>query len=75
MVEYHSEDTTHEAVMLKAKENGVGIVVKKGLASGKLPPSVAIPFVLNNDSVSSLVIGGLNIKHIKDNIQFARLNG
>jgi aryl-alcohol dehydrogenase-like predicted oxidoreductase len=71
MVEYHVEDTSHEAVIAQAKAKGVGIVVKKGLAAGRLPPETAIPFVLKNPGVASLVIGGLNVDHIRDNLRIA----
>ena len=55
----------------EARERGVGIVVKKGLASGRLPPEEAIPFVLAQDAVASMVIGGLNLEHIRSNIEIA----
>jgi aryl-alcohol dehydrogenase-like predicted oxidoreductase len=72
MVEYHLNETSHAAVMEEAASRGVGIVVKKGLASGHLPPETAIPFVLENPAVSSLVIGGLHIAHLKSNLEFAK---
>jgi len=68
MVEYHLEDNTHEHVMRIAAEAGVGVVVKKGLASGRLSPDAAIDFVLSNQHVTSLVIGGLNLENIKRNV-------
>ncbi len=67
MVEYHLDDRSHEAVMAEAAAKGVGIVVKKGLASGHLEPRAAIRFVLANRHVGSLVIGGLNLEHIRAN--------
>lgn len=71
MVEYHLEDRSHEYVIANAAAQGVGIVVKKGLASGKLPASEAIQFVLANPAVSSLIIGGLNLKHMQNNLASA----
>lgn len=75
MVEYHLEDRSHENVMQQAKEQGKGVVVKKGLASGRLPASDAIAFVLSNPAVSSLIIGGLNITHMQSNIAVATRTG
>lgn len=71
MVEYHLEDRSHEDVIAQAAKQGVGIVVKKGLASGKLPASEAIQFVLGNPGVSTLIIGGLNIEHMRKNLASA----
>lgn len=75
MVEYHLNDQSHEDVMREAVNRGVGVFVKKGLASGHLAaqgdPAEAIRFVLSNPAVSSLIIGGLNIDHIRANIAAA----
>jgi aryl-alcohol dehydrogenase-like predicted oxidoreductase len=72
MVEYHLDDYSHAQMMTEAAKKGIGIVVKKGLASGNLPAEEAIRFVLGNPDVHSLVIGGLNINHIKQNLDIAR---
>ncbi len=71
MVEYHLEDRSHEAVIDEARERGVGVLVKKGLASGKLSPEDAIKFVLATSGVTSLVVGSLNLDHLKQNIAAA----
>jgi aryl-alcohol dehydrogenase-like predicted oxidoreductase len=68
MVEYHLQDTTHAGVIASARERGIGVLVKKGLASGHLNPAKAIPFVLSTPGVSGLVIGGLSLEHIAANI-------
>jgi len=72
MVEYHLQDRSHQAVIRKAHSQGLGVIVKKGLASGHLDPGEAIEFVLSNPHVSSLVVGGLNPNHIRDNLAAAR---
>ncbi len=69
MVEYHLQDTSHAEVIAAAASRGIGVLVKKGLAAGHLPPSQAIPFVLNTPGVNSLVIGGLNPAHLATNAQ------
>ncbi len=71
MVEYHLRDQSHGSVIAEAADAGVGVVVKKGLASGELDPSEAIPFVLGTAGVASLVIGGLDGNHIQANIRLA----
>lgn len=71
MVEYHVNDRSHEAVIAEAAARGVGVVIKKGLASGRLDPRDAIPFVLQRPGVSSMVIGGLNLDHLRDNVAVA----
>jgi aryl-alcohol dehydrogenase-like predicted oxidoreductase len=68
MVEYHVEDTSHAPVISAAAGRGVGVVIKKGLASGKLPPAEAIGFVLREAGVGSLVVGGLNLDHFRTNV-------
>jgi aryl-alcohol dehydrogenase-like predicted oxidoreductase len=71
MIEYHIDDVSQAEVISAAAERGVGVVVKKGLASGRLAPAEAIGFVLQNAGVASLVIGGLNLDHIRTNITHA----
>ncbi len=71
MVEYHADDTSHAEVMSEAASRDVGVLVKKGLAAGHLPADEAIRFVLGHAGVSSLVIGGLNIDHIRGNLAAA----
>lgn len=71
MVEYHQDDPSLEVVMAEAAAGGVDVIVKKGLASGRLAAAEAVRFVLSNADVTSLVIGGLNIEHIRENYRVA----
>ncbi|HEY2253275.1 MAG TPA: aldo/keto reductase [Planctomycetaceae bacterium] len=71
MVEYHLHDQSHAGVIATAAERGLGVIVKKGLASGQLAPDQAIRFVLGNSGVASLVVGGLNLEHMRTNIATA----
>ncbi|WP_298863965.1 aldo/keto reductase [uncultured Gimesia sp.] len=71
MLEYHLEDRSHETLIQQAAQQGIGVIVKKGLASGHLPPGEAISFVLSHSGVSNLVVGGLNLDHIQTNWQTA----
>ncbi len=71
MVEFHPQDTSHQAVIEEAQQQGIAVLVKKGLGSGRFPPQVAIPFVLNQPGVTSLIVGGLNLDHFRANWQTA----
>jgi aryl-alcohol dehydrogenase-like predicted oxidoreductase len=71
MVEYHLEDRSHEDLIREADSRGVGVIVKKGLASGHLPADQAIHFVLSNPRVASIVVGGVNLTHFHDNVTVA----
>ena len=68
MIEYHLQDTSHADVIASAAAHGVGVVVKKGLASGHLPPAEALHFVLSNPHVASVIVGGLSLEHLQANI-------
>ena len=72
MVEYHTENRAHEAVMAQAASAGVGVVVKKGLGSGRLVPAEAVRFVLDNPAVGSLLIGSLDLEHMRHNMAVAQ---
>lgn len=67
MVEFHMDDASHDAVMREASQRGVGVVVKKGLASGRLPAAEAVRFVLGHPAVTNLVVGGLSVDHLRAN--------
>ncbi len=71
MLEYHLNDQSHADVITEAARQGVGVFIKKGLAAGHLPPKKAISFLLTNPAICSIVIGGLNIKHIQSNLKSA----
>jgi aryl-alcohol dehydrogenase-like predicted oxidoreductase len=71
MVEYHLEDRSHAEVIVEAAARGVGVVVKKGLASGRLDPTAAIPWVLATPGVASLVVGSLSLARMRMNLQLA----
>ena len=71
MVEYHLDDRSHEEVIAEAGEKGLGVIVKKGLAAGRLPADRAIPFVLGSRCISSLVIGSLDLDHLRWNLTLA----
>ena len=71
MGEYSLEDRSHAAVIAEAAKRGIGVVVKKGLASGRLAAADAIHFVLDTPGVSSLLIGSLSLDHLRENVREA----
>ncbi len=71
MIEYHADDCSLQPVIAEAGERGVMVVVKKGLACGKLDAERAVRFVLSHESVSSLVVGTLNVDHLAANLRAA----
>jgi len=71
MVEYHAQDDSHAGVIDEAAGRGAGIIVKKGLASGHLPAEESIRYVLGNPHVCSLVVGSLNLDHLRANVAAA----
>jgi aryl-alcohol dehydrogenase-like predicted oxidoreductase len=71
MVEYHPLDTSHRPTLEQAAAAGVGVLIKKALASGRIPAAEAIPFVLAAPAVTSVVIGSLNADNIATAIAHA----
>jgi aryl-alcohol dehydrogenase-like predicted oxidoreductase len=71
MIEYNLSDTQHAHLINKAHDRGLGVLAKKGLGSGHLPPQQSIEFVLSNPAITNLVVGGLNLAHLKDNLHYA----
>jgi aryl-alcohol dehydrogenase-like predicted oxidoreductase len=71
MVEYHLQDRSHETVIAQAAAQGVAVVVKKGLAAGHLPAPDALRFLFENPAISSVVVGGLNVEHLRSNVAIA----
>ncbi len=71
MIEYHPKDLSHEKVLGEAAKAGIAVLIKKPLSSGQLPAREAIPFILKRPEVGSLVIGGLNLSHIRENLKLA----
>lgn len=71
MVEYHINDRSHESVLQSAAQDQLGVVVKKALASGTLPPDESIAFAASNPAVTSVVVGTLNLDHLRYNLTTA----
>ena len=74
MVTYNSENTHEEAVIEYAAEHGKGALIKKALNSGHLPATEqgtqsALDFVLNKRGVSSAIVGTIDPKHLRSNVE------
>lgn len=72
MLEYHLENRAAEAVIAEAAEAGVEVMIKKGLGSGRLRPEEAIPFVLRQPGVTSMLVGSLHLEHLSQDLAIAR---
>ncbi len=72
MVEYHSMDESQRVIIDQAAAADIGVLVKKGLASGRLRPEEAIPHCLTPIGVASVVIGSLTPGHLASNLDIAR---
>lgn len=72
MIEFHPADRSHASLIAEAGARGIGVLIKKPLAAGHIPAAEAIPFLLNRPEVGSLVIGGLNLQHMRENLLIAK---
>lgn len=71
MIEYHLEDRSFEPVLAEAAAAGVGVIIKKPLASGRLPPGEALAFVLRAPAVASAVVSTLKLEHLRADLAAA----
>lgn len=72
MVEYHPEFPAMAPIIAEAAAHNILVVVKKGLQSGRQPPSVALPWILSNPAVATVVVGSLDLSHIVEDLRIAR---
>lgn len=75
MLEYHLQDQSAETVIADAAAAGIGVVVKKALASGHLAAAQALQFVLRNPGVCTAVVGTLNVDHMRANLENVQTAG
>lgn len=79
MISYNPMDNEHEGVLAVAEKKNKGILVKKALASGhitKLANQSSVQqtfqFILQHKSVSSIVVGTINTKHLLENVTYCQ---
>ena len=65
MLELHPLDTTMLPAAERAAEAGLAVFVKKPLASGRLDPAEAIPWILSHAAVTCVVVGGLHAGRLR----------
>jgi len=71
MLEYHPSKPDMEPVIADATKSGRAVFIKKPLASGTLDPAHAIPWILRNPGVTSVVVGGLSPERLRANAALA----
>ncbi|HEX2548731.1 MAG TPA: aldo/keto reductase, partial [Gammaproteobacteria bacterium] len=79
MVTYNPIDTQEREVIAYAHQLQKGILIKKALASGHIdkisqnenPIKKSMEFILKEPGVHSIVIGTLNMEHLKEVIHYA----
>lgn len=68
MLTFHLDDRSHAPVLEEAAAAGVGVLVKKALASGHLDAAAAIAFATAPAAVGAAVIGSLQLAHMRQNL-------
>jgi aryl-alcohol dehydrogenase-like predicted oxidoreductase len=71
MIEYHLQDRSHAGVIAEAHAVGVGVVVKKALASGRLDAREALRFVLATPGVAAAAVSSLSQGRMLENLTAA----
>lgn len=71
MLEYHPLDASLRPAFERAADLNRSVLVKKALASGRLPPAEAIPFAWSAPAVTCVVVGSLRLKHLAECVALA----
>ncbi len=71
MVEFHPDAPEMAPVVEDAFRCGKAVLVKKPLASGRLDPASAIPWILAHKGVTTIVLGGLSLARLRANVLIA----
>jgi len=76
MATCNTADTQDLPIIEQAEKMKKGVVIKKGLQSGHADSSVggqgiesAFEFVFKQAGVTSMIVGTINLEHLKDNVQ------
>ncbi|MCE9618918.1 MAG: aldo/keto reductase [Planctomycetes bacterium] len=73
MLEVHPDALQLLPLLPLAHSLGKAIFVKKPLASGTLDPKIALPWILAHPQVTSVVVGGLDLNRLRENLRTASL--
>lgn len=68
MVTYRPDYTEEEAVITYAEQQQKGIFIKKAFASGHLSPAKSLPYIFACPGVTSVIVGTINLSHLRDNV-------
>lgn len=70
MVTHHPQHTSEIEVIQAAHQQNKGILIKKALASGHMTqsPRECIEFALAEPGVTSVIVGTINAKHLRENV-------
>ena len=71
MVELNLEERSQLPLLREAGQRGVGILVKKGLASGRASARESLRWLLAAPEISSVVVGSRSATHMLENIELA----
>ncbi len=71
MLELHPADDSMLPVARQAMDVGMAVFVKKPLASGRLAPAEALPWILSHAAVTCVVLGGLNAGRLRASAELA----
>lgn len=72
MATFNLEDENDKPVIELAAQYNKGVVIKKGLQSGHAQSiDTAFRHVLNQPGVSSMIVGTINPKHLRSNVELA----
>ncbi len=78
MITYNPQYTAEYAVLKAAHEQQKGVFIKKALASGHINTEegvqAALQFVLQEEAVSSVILGTLNVKHLTAAVRHCELS-
>jgi aryl-alcohol dehydrogenase-like predicted oxidoreductase len=71
MVTYNHENVEDGAVIRHAHQQKKGIFIKKAFASGhmKMPVSECMRFIFSEPGVTSVIVGTINEKHLRENVE------
>lgn len=72
MVTLNEEEREGLRVIETARAVGTGVVIKKALGSGRLPPQTSILLAVSTPGVSSVIVGTLRPTHLRHNAEIVR---
>jgi len=70
MVTFNPDYTEERKVIAYAQQQKKGILIKKALASGHLSARDALQFVAQEEGITSIVIGTINVTHLRENVAY-----